>query len=338
MSRSRILLFCALVFALLSPAAILAQNARVEFPIAVVAVEGAHEPSADGTVCQLVWERVGTPTLRVASSSGDRFRQDLMDGELVTLPDVADGRACLFDVDVSIVGGRSLDISLEGSELVEVSRDDIENLSATMVLPVEVGTEGEIVLAANDYLDMDLSPAAGSVETQAPTSASTGQAVPGVLRKVAIAPDAPQATAEATPELPDATPQTGATPMVEATAEPAAEAGPIGDGTYRIVGQLDFWSGQAVTTDLGCTGGSGNEDIGPGAQVVVRNEVGAIIGYGVLDDTDRSGEDGCSYDVAIVVPEATFYVVELGDRGSVVYGFDELESTGWRMHLETGER
>lgn len=456
MSRSRVFMICAVVLALLSPAAILAQDARIGFPVAVVALEGSYETSDDGEGCQLVWQNAGTPTLRVASSTGDRFRQDLVDGELVTLPGVDEALSCLFRVDVSVTGGGSYTISIEESDLTRVSDDDLEALSATMVLPVETGDEGEFVLATDDYIDLEL-----EVEA-APAPGSADRSVPGVLRKVEVQPVGQTAT----PEAPGATPQVGdpvdvevhvlahgdlmirmrsgcrialgdnqailtavgspgdaraeltltrngkvvneetsptgepgclfrttmelspadeyvfrigeidlaAVPFnvlasqdeplllqidrdgnrtegveiteamtPEAGTEPVIQGGPIGNGPageaqFLIVGQLDFWSDEVEMTSQGCAGGPGNDDIGPGSQVIVRNEAGAIIGYGTLEDSARSGNGGCSYDFTVTVPGTRFYEVELGDRGSVVYSGIELDSTGWRMVLETGEK
>jgi hypothetical protein len=472
MSRTRVIVLITLLFTLVPPSALLAQDAQTEFPVAVAALEGAFEPSADGQGCELLWQNAGTPTLRVASSNGDRYREDLVGGQLISLPDVDEGRLCLFVVEVAIGEGRSYEFSLEGSDLARISEDEIANLTGTAVLPVEMDQDGEFVLASDDYLDVELDlnaqPDTGAVTDsgEGTESGSRGADAPGGLRPV----EPPQqeteeATALATPGTPGATPVVGGeiratvnlfvykdleikrtggcrvtladedafltvetstgdvadeesltvqgrtvneetsplgergclfeftmnlapsdsytfrvggvelatvpaatlqaqdeplllaidskgnrTPAIESVTEPAPEAtpgeasmldvqsGPLGDGQFQIVGRLDLLSDETIVTDAGCTGGPGNEDISPGAQVIIRNESDTIIGYGVLQDSGRTGVEGCSYDFVVIVPDATFYVIEVSDRGRVVYSVADMERTNWRVIIEAGER
>lgn len=90
-----------------------------------------------------------------------------------------------------------------------------------------------------------------------------------------------------------------------------------------------------------CTGASispGYGDIGPGADVVVRDEGGDIIATGKLDEgTWAEDQPLCVLPLAAEdVPVAKFYSVEVGQRGEMRYSHDEMEQADFTVELSIG--
>lgn len=178
MLATRLLPILAVIAALLLPAPALAQDAEVVIPVAVVAQDGSWQASGDGTGCELVWDRAGTPTLRVHGSGGDRVREDLVGGEQMALPEAGPGTSCVFEIEVSTVGSRRYEFSLEGAELATVDAADIEALAGTLVLPVVLGDEGDYALATDTYLDLPLADTADRPPVSIPATDEGGLASP----------------------------------------------------------------------------------------------------------------------------------------------------------------
>lgn len=440
MVRQRIALLTALLLAMLSPAALFAQEPEVTIPVAVVALEGSWESPDDGETCQLVWQSAGTPTLRVTGGDGSRVRQDLESGELATIPEVADGLVCVFRVDVGIEEARRYRLSIEGAELVDVTLADLDDLAGTLVLPVATGAEGDYELATDDYLDLDLAggdlrpaevrpevPSAPDEEPAAPAGTPASAAIEGRLARPEIqlfvfesltmpagegcrvdvldddavllvtastglyrseltlrhggtpvsGGESPMGEAGclfsfslrlpaaddytfiyqeielaripftamadrdtpyllAVDETGNRTPQGGVPLSAPAPAAGDMQGGSLGNGQYRVVGRLDLWTSGPDDAPFGCAAGPYQTGIYPGAQVVVRDDAGAIIGYGTLSYSERSGSTVCAFDFAVTVPEAGFYTFELGNGDRVVRSFEELELWSWRVFIRTG--
>ena len=448
MIRIRIALFATLLLGLL-PAITIAQEAEVTFPIGVVALEGSYDVADDGTTCELAWESAGTPTLRITSSDGARFRQDLVAGELATLPDVDDAQACVFVVEAAVPDARRYTVSIEGAEIVEIVAADLEDLQGAVVLPVEMDRDGEYALVTDDYLDLVLDDVDGGLrpveterapqptpeETEAAqpdeTPAPVATAVPSehdgkvieaavllfvyddftVLTEDGCRVDALEEDAALVAESSSGVFRSKWTPRdhgmpVAATESPVGEAGcvfqrtirlpgadtytfifgdeqlavvPFADlegmegalllavdrngnrtpeqpeivepsatplatspesaapqGEHEVVGRVNLWTSSPEDAPFGCAAGPTRTGLYPGAQVVVRDENGTIIGYGALAYSDRSGPKVCSFDLTVVVPESAFYVFELGNGSRYVISAAELELWNWHIFIDTG--
>jgi hypothetical protein len=436
MFRSRIVLAIGLLLSLMPPIAILAQERDVTIPLAVVALEGSWE-SEDGQACELAWISAGTPTLRVIASDDTRFRQDLVGGELRTIPEVDDRLACVFTVDVQIGDARRYIVSIEGAELVEIASVDLDDRTGTIVLPVEMGADGHYELVTEDYLELEpgedgeLRPAETrptDPEPQRPDATPIAQDIRGQVLNVEVqvfvfedlmAPsrdgcrvdaldddamvridassglyhsrlslrhDGIPVTARTSPmgeagclfafpmRLPAAdtyaftfqdqdlaaipfedlhgresayllaidragnrTPEDGmplARPALPVAA-PVTESGDLGDGTYRIVGRVNLWLADRDDAPFGCAAGPTRTGVYPGAQVVAYDAQGAVVGYGTLSFPGRAGTTVCSFDVAVTVQEAEFYVLELGNGHREVRSFADLELWNWHVFIDT---
>lgn len=448
MIRTRIALLATLLLTLL-PAAIIAQEAEVTFPVAVVALEGSYDVADGGETCELAWESAGTPTLRITSSDGNRFRQDLVGGTLATLPDVDDAQACVFVVEAAVPDARRYTVTIEGAELVELASADLADLEGAVVLPVEMDRDGAYGLVTDDYLDIVLDdvdgglrpvesgaapePAPAETEESQPQEppAPAATAVPSehdgtvieaevvlfvyedytVLTEDGCRVDALDDDAALVAESSSGvftskwTPRDNGVP-VDAAASPVGEAGcvfqrtlrlpgadtytflfggeqlavvpfpdlegmdgalllavdrngnrtpegivtvapaatplaadpgsAVPEGPHEVVMRVNLWTGSPEDVPFGCAAGPTRTGVYPGAQVIVRDGSGAIIGYGTLAYSDRSGSTVCSFDVTLALPAAQFYVFELGNGSRYVISAAELELWNWHVFIDTG--
>lgn len=124
-----------------------------------------------------------------------------------------------------------------------------------------------------------------------------------------------------------------ATPVM--TSQETSHSGPLADGQFQIVGRLNLWTSGPDDAPFGCAAGPYSSGIYPGAQVVVRDQTGTIIGYGDLAYSDRSGSTVCAFDFTVTVPEAAFYTFEFGNGASVVRSFADLELWNWHIYIDT---
>jgi hypothetical protein len=86
-----------------------------------------------------------------------------------------------------------------------------------------------------------------------------------------------------------------------------------------------------------CQGSGGDDDIGPGTSVIIRNESGSTIGTGSLG-AGVGGGGGCAYPFAMNgVPDAKFYRVEVSHGGEVEYSLAEMESNEWTVIVSLGD-
>jgi hypothetical protein len=199
--------------------------------------------------------------------------------------------------------------------------------------------------------DDDDEPTAAPVEptaTVAATVASTPdreEATPGTLVASPVTAGTPIASPVAGAS-PVATPVTGATPMAGAT--PDAGSGGIvapvttgGDGT-PVAGGLLALSGTVslpgtinerfVISDDGCVGLGKYAGVQAGQQVVVKDEVGAIIGVTQLEATESAVV--CSWIFEVAVPESGFYAVSIPLIAEHVYTGEDVAANGGHVELE----
>jgi hypothetical protein len=102
---------------------------------------------------------------------------------------------------------------------------------------------------------------------------------------------------------------------------------------------IDFDGG---TTCAGGTGGYG--DVGPGMDVVVRDNDGSVIGSSSLSGgeeipyPDEPGlTAGCEWTAVVEdLPGHDYYSVSVGRRGEQVYSGEDLEGQNWEINLSLG--
>lgn len=98
-----------------------------------------------------------------------------------------------------------------------------------------------------------------------------------------------------------------------------------------------------------CDGGTGGyNDIGPGTDVVIKNNGGKVVGTAQLGDGPSSklppatGEDftpgGCIWSTTVKgVPAGDdFYTVTVGSRGTQTYSRSDLDKDKWSLDLTLG--
>jgi hypothetical protein len=89
-----------------------------------------------------------------------------------------------------------------------------------------------------------------------------------------------------------------------------------------------------------CAGSGGYDDIGQGAQVVVKDGSGNTIATGELHEgrSQRSYASSCSFDFAVTnVSAVDFYSIEVSHRGAITFSREELEAKGWNVGVTLGD-
>ena len=130
---------------------------------------------------------------------------------------------------------------------------------------------------------------------------------------------------------PPPTPSPGPTPLKNVTPEPSDEVGLV-----AISGVLDLLDSE--TADAGCEGQGGYSDIDAGAQVVVRDGSGEILGSTNLGPGEVEDEVACIYEFLVIgVPDdRKQYVLEIGRRGQVVSSRAEMLADEWSFEVGLG--
>lgn len=90
-----------------------------------------------------------------------------------------------------------------------------------------------------------------------------------------------------------------------------------------------------------CEGTGGYTDIQAGLDVVVRDQGGDIIGTGALEyepPAENQSLRVCVFTFTVEdVPAASFYEIEVGDRGSLSYSAAELDVLDWSVAFTLGD-
>lgn len=142
----------------------------------------------------------------------------------------------------------------------------------------------------------------------------------------------------------DATPGVMATPVSATPADgivivlpdPEDEATPAGDAaaTFTLNGRVEL-AGDVneayVLTDDGCVGLGENADMREGRQIVVRSEIGTIIGVTMLEAADM--EDECAWTFSVDVPESEFYAVSIPRKTELVFAHDDIEENDEEIRI-----
>lgn len=85
-----------------------------------------------------------------------------------------------------------------------------------------------------------------------------------------------------------------------------------------------------------CIGKGGYDDLRGGANVVVKDGKGAIIGSSKLGTGSRVVNVGCQFPINVSVPDSDFYVLEVSHRGEQTYSRADMEAKGYRVLLTIG--
>jgi hypothetical protein len=95
-----------------------------------------------------------------------------------------------------------------------------------------------------------------------------------------------------------------------------------------------------------CASSAGGANIQGGAQVVIKNSGGTIIGTGHLDagtgippDPQRADPNEnlpwCAFPFTIgALPDSDFYSINIGSRPAVTYSRSDMESQNWQVVIE----
>jgi hypothetical protein len=88
-----------------------------------------------------------------------------------------------------------------------------------------------------------------------------------------------------------------------------------------------------------CWGQRGYDDIRSGLGVVIKDGAGTIIAKDELLSGKLTGRNECTFPFYVGnVPDADFYAIEVGGRGSLVYSRDEIDRDDWRVAFSVGSR
>ena len=116
-----------------------------------------------------------------------------------------------------------------------------------------------------------------------------------------------------------------------------------GSGETQLVGTVTLLDADGSGIEAGvsdgstyCTGIGGYSNIHPGAEVMVLDGSGAIVGVG-----DLSRGDGttvlCIFGFTVPVKQADFYTIEIARRAGPTYSHDELVADEWTVSLSLGD-
>ena len=95
----------------------------------------------------------------------------------------------------------------------------------------------------------------------------------------------------------------------------------------------------------GCLSGGfgGYDDIHVGAEVIVENDAGKIIGTSELSsvepvvlDITVSRAEWCRFSFTVTASDAAFYQIKIGHRSGATYSRTDLAEKGWRVDLTLG--
>ena len=110
---------------------------------------------------------------------------------------------------------------------------------------------------------------------------------------------------------------------------------------HQLIGTIHLSSSDGVSrSGSSCAGTGGYDDFRAGTQVTVKNEAGAIIGSGSLEDgvpDINYPTVACNFSFTIKsLPDAKFYSVEVSHRGALTYSKSDLEAKGWMVAFSIG--
>jgi hypothetical protein len=111
---------------------------------------------------------------------------------------------------------------------------------------------------------------------------------------------------------------------------------PAASGVTTVSGTLSLFD--FATKMAGCATSGGYSDIGSGAQVVITDEAGKVLGAGSLGSPSPMLTGTCAFPFSIpgIPTDENQYVVECGTRGKVVFSRADMVANGWNVVLSLG--
>lgn len=216
------------------------------------------------------------------------------------------------------------DVGIPATAPVDVEEVSTPEATAEMATPTE-----ETMMAGGVTTPIAATPIAspmgeGSAGTVAPMGTPELVASP-VATPVMSA--SPEATSDASP----VSEEQSVAPPPPATAMEATEAPRMIELSGVV--QLNGTENEAyILTNEGCVGLGEYSDLHGGRQIVVRNEVGAIISVSDLDAV--SDEDGCAWEFVAAVPESDFYSVSIPLTFEQVFPNAQVNENGGEVMIE----
>lgn len=111
--------------------------------------------------------------------------------------------------------------------------------------------------------------------------------------------------------------------------------------THTITGTLTLqsasnWGGVPGTPGR-CQGTGGYADVKEGQTVIIEDQTHTVIATTATTWKAVTANNDCQYGFSTIVPDATFYSVEVGHRGAVTNSKADMESKGWHVELTLGQ-
>jgi hypothetical protein len=124
------------------------------------------------------------------------------------------------------------------------------------------------------------------------------------------------------------------------SAAPAPAARPAAPTTFTVTGTLTLTDTSGYGPSIlvgagGCSGSGGYSDIRSGAGITVADATGTIVATGSLGVGRSRSSTICTFAFTIsnVPTGSAFYQIEVGHRGAVTYGRDDLRTYGASLTL-----
>jgi hypothetical protein len=104
---------------------------------------------------------------------------------------------------------------------------------------------------------------------------------------------------------------------------------------HAIAGSVELTDSRQFVTDGSCLGIGDWSDIAPGADVVLRDEAGTILGRsGLSDGAAIAGRCRFTFTFSDIPDGVAYYSVEVSHRGEIVYPHDMLaRQQNWTLDL-----
>jgi len=106
-----------------------------------------------------------------------------------------------------------------------------------------------------------------------------------------------------------------------------------------VTGNMGLYGGHVSRDgDTSCVGVGGYEDMHDGAEVVVKDGAGVIIGTGRLVFDPAADQRGniCIWTFSVPTKTSDFYSVSIGRRDALNYSAAEMQALGWDLRLTLG--
>lgn len=92
-----------------------------------------------------------------------------------------------------------------------------------------------------------------------------------------------------------------------------------------------------VTNPAPCHGTGGFDDISNGAQVVVSDGNGKVLGTSMLTNATTQARTRCRLEYRVPgLPKVAFYQIEVTHRGKIVKSFHDLDLANWHVDSTLG--